>query len=146
MNGVSELVRRAESLGAKFYVQGEYVEVDAPTDFPAALVGELRRHKTEVLAYLARPADAPPEWHAEEIERRVKRDGLCLFWSHLFGEAVAFIADESFRAQVPAGVVSYTVEECELLCKSDPVSENALKLIHQAKKLSGGTVRHNEPE
>lgn len=155
MSNVGAIVAECRRLQAELIPQGDKLKVRAPTPLSQDLIETLRQHKAEVLAFLTRPrvsvnasnVDAPPEWHAEEIERRVEGDGLCIFWADLFGEVVAFIADESFRGQVPSGVVCYTVKELELFGNSDLLlSKTALTLIHQAKKVSGGMVLHNEPE
>lgn len=105
---------------------------------PHDLLELVRLLKGELLALLRRPrlAAGAPVWHAEEVARRVEREGLCICWADLFGELVAFIADESFRGQVPTGIVCYTVEELKILFadETEKLEDSVLKLIHDAKK------------
>ena len=74
----------------------------------------------------------------------MEREGVCLFWSDVFEEMVAFIADEVSRDQVPAGIVCYTVGELGKLfgVNGETLSESSLKLIHQAKKYGGHITDH----
>ena len=111
-----------------------------------AEIEELKLHKAELMVYLTRHevVDARPVWHGDEVKGRVERDGLCVFWSDLFEEAVAFIADDGFRDEVPGGIVCYTVDELATLFGADgePLSGAPLKLIHHAKKYGARIIDH----
>ena len=131
------------------------VTIEAPDDrlrfFPrealtTAEIEELKLHKAQLLVYLSchELAEVRPVWRLHDIGDRVERDGLCVFWSDLFAEAVAFISDDGFRDQVPTGIVCYTVEELDTLFGADgvPLSGAPLKLIHHAKKYGARITDH----
>ncbi len=52
MTTADQLLRRANSLGARLWADGERLELDAPADFPDELIGLLRDHKSAVLRVL----------------------------------------------------------------------------------------------
>ena len=112
------------------------LKVRSPEPLPDALLQELKERKAEILDIL-RPRSK--EWHAQEIASRVKADGLCVFWSEVFSEMMAFIRDESFRSQVPCGIVVYSLQEIdELWGEGKPqIPLQTLRLIHEAKRHGG---------
>ncbi len=133
------LLERAQQAGLRLWADGHSLQVEGPSGPDIlALIEDLRRHKHQVLALVSQPqtVPGPREWHAREIARCVEKDGLCIFWSDLFGELVAFIRDDSQRDSVRAGLVAYTSQE--LLTLFGPgkagLSPQSLCLIHQAKK------------
>ena len=89
-----------------------------------------------------------PEWHAAEVARRVEAEGVCIHWSELFGEVVAFVKADSYRRMVRRTVPVYTCAELAQLFPDGaaPLDPAFLQRVHQAKKLSGGTVIGNEPD
>ena len=58
-------------------------------------------------------------WHAEEVARLVGKEGICIFWSKLFG------------------IVVYSTDEIDTLFGEKDLSPGALRLIHEAKKIGG---------
>ncbi|MEK7848988.1 MAG: hypothetical protein AAB270_08700 [Chloroflexota bacterium] len=83
---------------------------------------------------------------AEEIARRVERQGYCLVYLTLLDDVVAFARDDAV-AKVPPGYVVYTQSEVVELYggpKSPPV--RTLRLLHEAKKLRGRVVGRKLPE
>jgi hypothetical protein len=144
-------LERLQSLGVTVRADGDALRVKPASLVPPALMAELRQNKAEVLALLASPqrprvVDATPQWHAEQVARRVEAEGVCVFWSELFGGLVAFVKDDSYKRHVPREVVTYTCTELRELDKAAPLDAALLSRVHQAKKLSGGTVISNEPE
>jgi hypothetical protein len=111
------------------------LKVRSPEPLPDALLQELRERKAEILDIL-RPRSK--EWHAREIAARVRAEGLCIFWSELLGEMVAYVRDESQASRVPCGIVTYTEQELKELFDGH-LSTKALRLVHEAKR-HGGTV------
>lgn len=85
--------------------------------------------------------EGPKEWHAEEVARCVEKEGVCIFWSELFGEMVAFVKDE-YQGKVPAGIVTYTSQEILSLFprKGKPVDKQRLRLVHELKKQGGHVI------
>jgi len=136
------LLRRAQAVGLKVWVHGESLEIEGiPSQNALALVEELRHHKQELLAFLGKsqPGSRPDDWHAQRIARCVARQGICLFWSDLLGEVVAFIKDDSQRGEVPAGLVAYTSQELLQLFgngQSTP-SPHTLRITHEVKRRGG---------
>ncbi len=133
------LLKTAQQAGLRLWADGDSLQVEGPSGPGVlALIEDLRRHKPEILALLSQPPTMPgtPEWHAREIARCVEKDGLCIFWSDLFGELVAFIRDDSQRDSVPAGIVAYTSQELRELFGHGQAGlpPRSLCLIHQAKK------------
>ncbi len=108
---------------------------------PDDLRQELRQHKPEILSLLKPQA---PIWHAHEIAKAVREEGVCIFWSDLFGEMVAFIKDETFKGRVPCGIVAYSDAELyKLFGSTQSLSHDTLGLIHEAKR-HGGKVTDSE--
>ena len=95
-----------------------------------------------------KPVEGSPQWHAETIAAAVRKEGVCVFWSDLFGEVVAFVKDDSFKGKVPAGLVTYNDHELrELFGEGKPgLSARDLRLIHEAKKAGGGRIISHEPK
>lgn len=80
---------------------------------------------------------------AEEAAERTKElldfQGWCLWQcSTLGGEIIAVVRDETMEG-VPEGYPVYTEAELESLWRDD-VSEAALRLVHEAKKLAGANI------
>ena len=109
------------------------LKIRSPEPLPDALLQELRERKAEILDLL-RPRSK--EWHAQEIAARVRADGLCIFWSEVFGEMVAFVRDDNQASRVPCGIVTYTEQELTELFGGHR-STKALRLVHEAKRHGG---------
>jgi len=134
---IGDLLVRCQKHHAVLTPEGDdRLRINSPEPLPDDLRAELRQHKSEILALLRR---SQPQWHAQEIAQRVAREGICLFWSDLFGETVAFIRDDSQRGNVPADLVAYTSQELLELFgdgKSTP-SPDTIRIVHEAKKQGG---------
>jgi len=137
------ILRKASALGLTLAVVGDKIRCSPGSRVTSKYLDDLASHKQEIMAILANSqSEKPAEWHAEEVERLVLKEGYCLFWSHVFKEMVAFIMNDSFKHLVPAGIVSYTSDELQMLfpCDGEEINTNILRLIHQAKKLGHGKV------
>lgn len=146
---VTNALARLSSLGVKVtrLPEGD-LWLEPASVIPPELLEAVKQQKRAIIAHLARPelADGPPEWHAQHVAQAVQREGVCLFWSELFGEMVAFVRDDSFLPHVPQGVVVYRDAELRHLFGEGKVSpsDGALKIMHAAKK-AGGKVTGWEP-
>lgn len=67
MTSAFELVRRAQALGAKLWVEGDRLELDTPVDFPGTMMELLRQNKPQVLGYL-RQAEASLSSDAKPVK------------------------------------------------------------------------------
>ncbi|MBI4332917.1 MAG: hypothetical protein HY673_16740 [Chloroflexi bacterium] len=128
------ILERLTELGISVTPSGDKLVLTPASKLPPSLLEEIRANKPELLSYLDRRR------HGQEVARRVDEEGCCLFWSETFGEPVAFIKDESFRASVPVGIVVYTKEEIETLWAAEGPSDAQRRLIHQAKKIANARV------
>ena len=72
---VAEIVREVAAAGGRLSVAGDRITVSAPRSLPDPLVAKLRRHKGNVLAYLARAGDA---WGADEWRDWITERGAIL--------------------------------------------------------------------
>jgi len=148
MGNAAAILEKLSLLGIATTPSGEKLLLEPGSKVPADLVSQIREHKTEILAHLGKPklVDGTPQWHAETIARAVEREGVCVFWSELFGEMIAFVRDDTFKSHVPCGIVYYTDEELrELFGEGKPgLSAKDLRLIHEAKKAGGGHVISHE--
>jgi hypothetical protein len=91
------------------------------------------------------PAEGDPAAlaQAEEVARCTREllatRGWCLWkCSILGGEVIAVVRDESVKG-IPEGYPVYTEAELEQLCQDD-VSDATLRLVNEAKKLTGAKV------
>lgn len=79
-----------------------------------------------------------------EIEALVQDKGVCLLYSHVLKDYIAFVKNDSYLKDVPPGFVPYSDDELRSLFGGpDSLSSAKLRLIHEAKKL-GGRVVDNE--
>lgn len=150
-----DALRQAEAHGVRVWAVGDRLRY-MPKDAPRDLVDILRQHKPELLALLNKPfdsaqdkpavVDAPTEWHAQEIERRVEAEGVCVFWADVLGALVAFVQDEAHLARVPAGVVAFTSAELANLFPDhgECVAASTLRLLYEAKRLGGNGATARE--
>lgn len=89
-----------------------------------------------------------PQWHAETIATTVRQKGVCVFYSELFREKVAFIRAPQFLRHVPRGIVVYNDGELrELYGEGKPeITHQSLKLLHEAKKSGAIVYSHKESQ
>lgn len=146
MDSATAVLEKAKALGIKVTPSGDKILLEPGSKAPPELVQAVRQHKGEILAMLTRPrvAEGPPRWHAEQVAEAVRREGICLFWSEVFGEMVAFVRDGRLAGRVPCGVVTYTARELEEMFGGNR-SPKALRLIHEAKR-HGGVVSSVESD
>lgn len=138
------LIEEANRLGLRLSVDADgKLDVKGPrTPEVLAILPKLKENKPGIIAALKKPKlveGQSPEWHAQEVARRVIEKGICLFWAELHGEVIAFIRDESFLRQVPSGMVAYTVSEIETMFDSN-IDDSQRRLVHQVKKLASAKV------
>lgn len=101
-----------------------------------------KSHREDSRWLRPRTVEGPKEWHAEEVARCVEEEGVCIFWSELFSETVAFIKDASCRSKVPASIVAYTSQEVLTLFPHNEkqVDRQTLRLVHEGKKQGGHVI------
>lgn len=108
-------------------------------EFRADLVEAVQAHGSELLPLFAyRPGEEEPESVSVSWRLSPEGPGWAAVRSHLLGETVLFLRDET--VPIPpeaAGLVTYTRAELSILATG---SEEALKEIHRAKKVFGGRV------
>ena len=140
----ADLVEQAKAMGAIFEVTTDGVTVRRlQGPLPSALVAELRRHKDEIRAELAKrryrpdfPLPAQRDDEMTELERRVEEEGYVLLWCEVLRDLVAFHRNDVDPATIPAGFVPYSDDELRHLFGQDGTqpSPDGLRLIHAAKQ------------
>jgi hypothetical protein len=146
MDDAVAVLEKAKALGISVTSSGNKILLEPGSKVPPDLVQAIRQHKGEILAILASPrlVEGPPQWHAEQVAQAVRKEGLCIFWSEVFGEMVAFVRDDHHASRVPCGIVTYTEQELTELFGGHR-STKALRLVHEAKR-HGGIVTGIEPD
>lgn len=156
------IIEQVAALGITIRVTEDELRLNPGSKLPMFLLEEIKLHKAELLSLVnsknsrdSRDKDIcsptipripgivdgkPPAWHVAEGARLVESEGICLFWSDVFQELVAFVRDDSFRVSVPAGVVVYTGKEIETLWGAGGPSSGQLRLIYEAKKRADARV------
>ncbi len=144
MNQPAALVDQAMRMGATFKVTTDGVKVTRPQGpLPSELLVELRRHKEEIRAELAKSRYKPVFPHPDqrddemtELERRVEEEGYVLLWSNVLQDLVAFHRDDVDPVTIPAAFVPYSDNELRHLFGEDGAqpSPDGLRLIHAAKR------------
>jgi hypothetical protein len=119
------------------------------------LLAELKEHKQQALEYLRRPpGDAdllttgiPGEMNdlGAACREQIRRKGYCLVRSAaLGGEVIAVVDSDTRRNLAPAGYLTYTLRELELLAEGYQaghiVTIGDLRLLHKAKSKLGGVI------
>ncbi len=144
MNEVAVFINQCRQLDVELIPEGESLRILAPRPLSPDFLESLHQNKPGILAVLRRPslAKGPPEWHTRTVAERVIDEGICIFWSYLFGEMVAFVRDESFRPWVTEGIVTYRMDEINQMFPDGKanVSNASLRLIHETKKLADARV------
>lgn len=145
----SEILQSLTTLGVSVEADGTKLRFMPGSLVPSTLVPEIKAHKGELLELLKAPrlVDAPSIWHAQEVARRVEREGVCVFWSDVLQEMIAFVKDENYLPQVPAGIAAFTTDELEHIfpAGNEGLSPKAFRLVYEAKK-HGGLIVHFEPK
>ncbi len=136
MDGLG-LLERARAAGLRVTVEEDTLVIRGPRTADA-LARELLAHKPEIMPLLStrscpRTVNTAPLWHAEEVARRVEAEGVCIFWSDLFGELVAFVKGASYKRRVPKDIVTYTCAELAELDRAAPLDAALLRRVHEAK-------------
>ncbi|MBI2862628.1 MAG: hypothetical protein HYX89_07400 [Chloroflexi bacterium] len=134
-----ELLAQLQKLGIRVEKAGDKLRLIPGSKVPPELVQVVQANKQEIIAVIT-GEDVCPEWHAEEIAAQVRREGVCIFWSELFSETVAFVGDDAHGLLVPCGIVAYTIEELEELFDRD-VDDATRRLMHEGKKLGAQIKR-----
>jgi hypothetical protein len=96
MTTVDQLLRRANSLGARLWAEGERLELDAPADFPDELIELLREHKTAVLMVLTGNTCTPVGTSLSEL----------LAWASELAERDVVLPEPVSYVEVPLRTVS----------------------------------------
>ena len=143
------ILEKLNNLGVVVTVAGDRLRLEPGSRVPTDLVEDLHRYKSEIITFLTRPRvlQSPKEWHAQEIARHVEQEGICIFWSDLFGEMIVFLKDDSFRGAVPADLVAYTSQELLELFGEGKVtpSPETLRLIHESRRHGAHVIKHGKP-
>ena len=141
-----DVLNELKTLGIDVVVEGDRLYLEPASQVPPELLATVREYKGEIINYLQhsepRLVDAPPVWHAQEVARRVEVERVCIFWSEVLQEMIAFVAGESDLPLVPAGLVAFTPDEVEHIFPQgkDGLSPGSLRLIYEAKQLGDGKV------
>lgn len=142
------ILDKLRELGISVRSEGDELVLTPGSKVPPQLIEPIKANKLQIMDVLrhSKPAvvSAAPEWHAKEVERRVFEEGVCLFWSNLFGETIAFVLNERLQDEVPPGIVCYSLPEIAMLFPDGGESTKAstLRLIHEVKKEANAKVRH----
>ena len=155
MNRPADLVKQAKAMGATFELTTNGVKVSRREGpLPSDLLEELRKHKDEIRAELAKRRFRPAFPNADQLDdektelvRRVEEEGYVLLWCEVLRDLVAFHRSDVDPATIPAGFVPYSNDELRHLLREDGVSlsADALRLIHKAKKV-GAIVSERKEE
>jgi hypothetical protein len=104
---------------------------------PEELQSEVRRRKFDLIDRLTNQNIHDSE--LTKLVRQITEYGYVLLWSVVLRDAVAFVHCNEDAISVPRGFVIYTLDELVMLFDSDPIDEDGLHRIHQAKR-NGGRV------
>ena len=140
------LISHCQEFGAILVPEGEHLSVRAPEPLPPDILEELRQHKSEVIAHLAKkqyplkyPNGPATEQELSEIEGRVLTEGYVLLWSNTLSDFVAFYKTEADRGKIPPGFVPYSDEELhELFGEGKAIC--SLRIIHEARREFGRLI------
>ena len=147
MTIAAALITQAHNMGATFEVTTSGVDVIRPEEpLPSVLLAELRRHKDEIRAELAKrryrpdfPHPAQRDDEMTELVRRIEEEGYVLLWCEVLRDLVAFHRNDVDPVTIPAAFVPYSDDELRHLFGEDGAqpSPDGLKIIHAAKRTEG---------
>ena len=145
------ILEKLDSIGVAVTLDGEDIACRPGSLVPEELVLPILKCKPEIMLRLVQrkyelvyPDGICRDDELNEIEERVRKQGVVLLWSRVLEDLIAFVRDGYDTSLVPAGFTIYTESELATLFPDDaPVT--SLRLIHEAKR-SGGKVIGNEPD
>lgn len=156
--GAVELLEELQSCGVAVFLDQDELVLRPGSQVPPDLIPILKQSKREIVEHLrqwdkerqqqpyqqAYSGDGPSEDELAEIEGRVNEAGYVLCWSEVLEDFIAFHREDVDPATIPPGFVAYSLTELTYLFREDrePLSVNALRLVHQAKK-HGARVNGN---
>jgi hypothetical protein len=150
MTNAAELLERLRGRGIELARAGDRIRFRPAHAITPEEREALAQHRAEILASLRREryatrfdGEGPAHAETSEIEDQVLTHGCALLFSTVLHDVIAFIATDDDRNKVPAGFTVYTLAELDRLLPNDgsELSANALRLIHRAKQLGGGSIR-----
>jgi hypothetical protein len=158
-----DILRTLAALGIEASVKGDKVRLVPGSLVPADLREGVRVNKAAIMGLLhernaksVRPryrqayaGDTAGDDELWEIELQVHEKGICLCYSHVLKDFIAFCRDDEAAREVPPGFVPWSAAEMNALFEDaqDAVSLSALGLIHEVKKAGGRIVdMRREPE
>ena len=159
--GAVELLEELQSCGVAVFLDQDELVLRPGSQVPPDLIPILKQSKPEIVEHLRRwdkerqqqryqqvySGDGPNEGELAEIERRVNEAGYVLCWSEVLEDFISIHREDVNPATISPGFVQYSLTELTHLFRVDgePLSVNALRLVHAAKK-SGARIAGNYPE
>ena len=152
---VADLLTEVQALGGILVIDHGRLIADVPDGFPDAIVQDLREHRAEIQAELAKrryrlvyPHPDQREDELRELMRRVGEEGYVLLWCTALDDLVAFHRSDVDPSKIPAGFVPYSDEELWHLFSEGGAqpSAHALRLIHAAKQAGAVITSSGEDE
>lgn len=150
----TEILEKLEAMGIEvtISVDGDKLRLNPGESIPTELLAEVKQHKAELIKILKLrhyqpkyPESEVTDKELAEIVARVYSEGYILLWSIALEDLVAFYRNDTFRANIPAGFVPYSLSELiELFGGKKHPSVSKLKIIHEAKK-QGAKVESDKP-
>ena len=145
-----QILKRLEELRISVSFDDDRIKLRPASRVPPALAEQVRHDKSDVLAYLRQSRSilsgstvgdrnqATGRYEElKDIERLVRNKGYVLLSSTVLNDLVTFYRSAEDLAQIPPGFVPYSVAELWHLFGNEgkDLSGNALRLIHEAKKV-----------
>ena len=156
-----ELLEELQSCGVSVSLDQDELVLRPGSQVPPDLIPILKQSKPEIVEHLRQwdkerqqqryqqvySGDGPGEDELAELERRVNEGGYVLCWSEVLEDFIAFHREDVNPANISPGFVAYSLTELTHLFREDgePLSVNALRLVHQAKKY-GARVNGSCPD
>ena len=147
-----ELLEQLGARGVSVSLDRDELVLRPGSKVPPELLAEVREHKSELITRLRRqkerhyrqkyPDEPLGPQELQEIVQRVEAKGYVLCWCEVVEDFVAFYREVKDRESIPPGFVPYSMEELsKLFAEGDKaLSQNALRLIHEAKKPGGRVI------
>ena len=153
MMDAASLIERLDSLGISMTLEGEKLIARPKDRVPTDLIPVLKKHKPDLVQYLRRRGcqqdfhgAGPGQNELQELVRRVKAERYVLCWSEVLQDLVPFHGDDLDPSTIPPGFTAYSEQElCHLFDgNGDPLSKNALRLVHDAKTTGAKVIGVDE--